>query len=123
MATVTINNYEQRQVEQRMLVNQLVDNGLLGSARKIGARFMAGAKGMKASAGVGKKALGSKSYGAGRSVRKAGVMGKRMGQQVARSPGKSAIAAGAGGVAAGGMAGFQTGRSAKSRNKKLKQYV
>ena len=119
MTTVTINNNEQRQVEQRMLVNQLVDNGLLGSARKIGARFMAGAKGMKASAGVGKKALASKSYGAGRSVRKAGMMGKRMGQQANRSVGAftskhpTATAAIAGGGAA--TAGLAYGTRRKSK--------
>ena len=40
MATVTINNHEQRQVDQRILVNQLVDNGLLG----VGKRLIGGAK-------------------------------------------------------------------------------
>lgn len=35
MATVMINNYEQRQVDQRMVTSELINNGLLGAGKHL----------------------------------------------------------------------------------------
>lgn len=124
MATVTINNYEQQQVDQRMVTSELINNSLLGAGRQLikgvqksAARFKAGATGMKA--GVGKKALGSKAYGAGKAVRGAGIQAKRGGlkaSKFAKSPAGKMTGMGAGlGATAG--AGVATGMAMGRRKK------
>lgn len=67
MTTVTINNSQQRQVEQRMLVNQLVDNGLMSSVGKIYKR--GGMRGLAKKAGSIGGGMASK---IGRGIKKTG---------------------------------------------------
>ncbi len=102
MATVTINNYEQKQVEQRMLVNQLVDNGM-GSLLK-------GAGRIYKKRGISGLAKTAKSIGGGM-ARKAGGAIKTQARKTQafakRNPGKTVALAGAGGGLAGGAAGMK----------------
>ena len=124
MATVTINNHEQRQVEQRMLVNQLVDNGFGSMLKSVGGSFKAGKVFGKTGGGLGKIAkskgsIGGKiASGAGALVGKAQRTGAYKG--ASRFAGSTAgkmtgMGAGLAGTAGAGVA---VGRASGSRRRR-----
>lgn len=129
MTTVTINNYEQKQVEQRMLVNQLVDNGMGSLLRTVGSKIADKASSLKAAAGTFKKgakvgysspgltAGGSRAFRGGMRAGQAGAKAKAAGSAIKGHVGRHkrtyGLSAGLGAVGAAGGAALAMRRKRK----------
>lgn len=124
MTTVTINNNEQKQVEQRMLVNQLVDNGLMSSVGKIYKR--GGMRGLAKKAGSIGGGMARKAGGAMKTqVKAAGIQAKRAGLRAKNFGSGMAKSAkemrGLVGATVGGSAGFAGGAYVGAKSQKRKK--
>ena len=118
MTRVLINNSEQKRVEQQVLINQLVDNGLMSTVGKVyKKRGIGGLAKMGQSIGGGMARKAGKSIGT--QAKAAGIQVKRGGLRAgkfAKSPaGKmTGMGAGLGATAGAGMGvGMAMGRRKK----------